>query len=288
MKRLSKFLVLALIVGGGVAALASAKTVNGCELKSFETKCPGADLHGADLRDAILEFADFSHANLNGADLRGAHLYKALLNGAQLNTAKLSYAYLVRADLSSADLRNANLGGTRLSYADLSGADLRGARFCQTIMPDGNVNNSDCGLHRPGTSAPEPRLGEWTNNKQPPFTTTLQVQRVTTETRTDDGKRVTVTREDYFRLANLVLNPGPVFPPTCTGHFGDVPIVYGRFSALLERGWVSIDGEVLNPTTIRFSDRCALPPYDTEEFDLHPVAAARHRGRPTGTPGFTG
>jgi hypothetical protein len=77
MKRLCQLLVLALIVGGGVfAALAAAKTINGCEIKAF-TRCPGADLRGADLHEADLAHAYLLGANLDGAYLRGADLGRA-------------------------------------------------------------------------------------------------------------------------------------------------------------------------------------------------------------------
>ena len=55
----------------------------------------GADLHGADLREANLyradlRGADLSEADLRGADLRGADLYEADLRGANLRGANLS------------------------------------------------------------------------------------------------------------------------------------------------------------------------------------------------------
>ena len=67
----------------------------------------GANLRGADLRDADLYGADLRDADLYGADLRGADLYGA--------------------DLRGADLYGANLYGANLRGADLYGADLRGA-----------------------------------------------------------------------------------------------------------------------------------------------------------------
>jgi hypothetical protein len=174
MKRLSKFLVLALIVGGGVAGLASAKTINGCEIKP-RTHCPGADLRGADLSganlfSANLSHADLSHAELFSADLReadlsgadlsaadltdanltGANLSGINLSGADLRRAKLHPANLRNAIMSHADLSSADLGGADLSGADLSGANvhranLYGATFCHTRMYDGSENNSGCG-----------------------------------------------------------------------------------------------------------------------------------------------
>ena len=70
----------------------------------------GADLRGADLRDANLRGADLCGANLRGADLRDADLYGA--------------------DLRGADLRDAYLSG-----ADLRGANLRDAKGCYLSCP---------------------------------------------------------------------------------------------------------------------------------------------------------
>ena len=64
----------------------------------IERLVSGADLYGADLRDA----------NLRGADLRGANLSGADLYGANLRDANLSDA-----DLYGADLRDANLRGAK-------------------------------------------------------------------------------------------------------------------------------------------------------------------------------
>jgi len=73
-------------------------------------------------------------ANLRGADLRGANLREANLRGADLREADLSEAnlrgaYLRGADLYRADLSGAYLRGADLSEADLSGAYLRGANL---------------------------------------------------------------------------------------------------------------------------------------------------------------
>jgi len=71
----------------------------------------GADLSGADLRDAYLRGAD-----LSGADLRDADLRDADLSGADLRD-----AYLRGADLSGADLRDADLRGAELQNAKFYG-----------------------------------------------------------------------------------------------------------------------------------------------------------------------
>ena len=77
----------------------------------------GANLHGADLREADLRGANLHGADLREADLRGANLHEADLHGANLRWA----------DLHGADLHGANLHGADLREADLRGADLRWA-----------------------------------------------------------------------------------------------------------------------------------------------------------------
>jgi uncharacterized protein YjbI with pentapeptide repeats len=69
----------------------------------------GADLAGADLRDAHLYSPDLSAADIRGADLRGARLGLA--------------------DLTGADLRDANLHGADLSLATCAGADFTRANL---------------------------------------------------------------------------------------------------------------------------------------------------------------
>lgn len=68
-----------------------------------------ANLYGANLRGADLLGAELRNANLLGADLRGADLRNANLLGANLQDAYLRNANLQDADLRGADLRGANL-----------------------------------------------------------------------------------------------------------------------------------------------------------------------------------
>jgi|SRR5579859_256293 len=95
-------------------------TVNGQE---YDIQ-PGADLYGADLREANLYGANLRGADLYGADLREANLREADLRGADLYGADLR-----EANLREADLRGANLYGANLYEADLYGANLRGANL---------------------------------------------------------------------------------------------------------------------------------------------------------------
>ena len=91
--------------------------------------CRGCDLSGANLSLADLAGADLENANLANADLSGARLV-----GAKLAGSSLIGANLISTDLSDADLSDANL--TR--------AFIRATRFCDTVMPDGRIDNSGC------------------------------------------------------------------------------------------------------------------------------------------------
>ncbi|ENY9945282.1 pentapeptide repeat-containing protein [Salmonella enterica subsp. enterica serovar Newport] len=98
----------------------------------------GADLYGADLRDANL-----CGANLYGADLRDAYLCDADLRGADLRGANLCGANLYGADLYGADLRDANLRDANLCGANLYGADLRGADLRDANLCGANLYGAD-------------------------------------------------------------------------------------------------------------------------------------------------
>ncbi len=307
MKRLSQFLVLALIVGAGFAAFASAETIRGCEIKPG-TECWGADLRDANLFDAHLEDAVLVDADLRGAHMEAAHMSSAYLNGANMNRARLDGAdlehahlpgaqlesgYLYGARLNGASLEIADLKGARLNGADLRGADLRnanlrgadflganlrsiqtdGATFCHTIMPDGTENNSDCGAQLRGTNPPEPRLGEWQGaSGDAVIIVTLQVQWLKVEI--DNGRGV--TRDDHFRLADItvVADRG-----ACRMDFGAVRIGrYGHFADIqpLDHGSRFLSGDVVNPTEISLdigwpSD--AECPRTFFAGELHPVGA---------------
>ena len=87
-------------------------------------------LRDANLSNAYLNYADLSEANLTRTDFTGADLSNAYLN--------------------DVDLSQSNLTAVKLAGADLTGAILNGVKyyrdaiFCNTSMPDGVINNSDC------------------------------------------------------------------------------------------------------------------------------------------------
>ena len=93
------------------------------EAKGERAYLINTDLSQADLRGANLCGADLKDANLRGVDLRGA-----ILCGADLKDADLYGADLRGANLCGADLRGANLMDAYLSEADLKYANLYGAK----------------------------------------------------------------------------------------------------------------------------------------------------------------
>ena len=97
----------------------------------------GADLSGANLRGADLRDADLGGANLRGADLRDADL-----GGANLRDADLRDANFFNADLGDANLRDANLIGADLCDAYLSGANLRGADLRDADLGDAYLSGA--------------------------------------------------------------------------------------------------------------------------------------------------
>lgn len=83
---------------------------------------------------ANLSKCDFSGQNLSGRDFSRTNLDKANFNSTDLTNANFSGANFGRSNLTGADLTGAKV----------SGANLGSAKFCNTIMPDGSVNDSDC------------------------------------------------------------------------------------------------------------------------------------------------
>jgi uncharacterized protein YjbI with pentapeptide repeats len=146
--------------------------------KQIHKIAPGENLKGVDMSGFIFNNTDLSKANLTRANLNRTHfsglpsrfqkdtyLNGATLRGANIKNATFSDASLVEANLSNADLSNtllhnsnlerANLRNANLRKVNLSGANLKnakflkranleGAIFCETTMPNGEVNNESC------------------------------------------------------------------------------------------------------------------------------------------------
>lgn len=146
--------------------------------KQIHKLAPGENLKGVDMSGFIFDNTDLSKANLtranlnrthfsglpsrfqkntylNGATLRGANiknatfsdvsLVEANLSNADLSNTSLHNSNLERANLRNANLRKVNLSGANLKNAKfLKRANLEGAIFCETTMPNGEVNNESC------------------------------------------------------------------------------------------------------------------------------------------------
>lgn len=86
--------------------------------------------------------ANVSRCNLAGytsttpLDCTGCNISRANLRGANLSGANLT-----RANLSGSCLVNATLSGATIA----NNTNLANAVFCNTVMPDGSINNSGCG-----------------------------------------------------------------------------------------------------------------------------------------------
>ncbi len=126
----------------------------------------GSSMERANFWVADLQFADFTAAYLRSADFKDAYMDGTILNGADLREALLDYSYLPNAqfngaDLFGADLSNASFLEEQLSFDNDPGSDnynsdfrarnmeearmaLQSAKLCNTIMPDGTVENRDC------------------------------------------------------------------------------------------------------------------------------------------------
>ena len=154
-----KHLILSLMVFGGFQALSIncdisnykefiynkkatdkliKKTGKGCYLKKADLSgahLSKANLQYADLEDANLTKADLTKADLEDANLTKADLTKADLEDANLNGANLSKAFLSGANLNWADLRKANLAEANLLNAYLYEANLTGASLIKVLFP---------------------------------------------------------------------------------------------------------------------------------------------------------
>jgi hypothetical protein len=121
---MKRFITVAILVFVSTHVLAYDK--NDCNQVLFgdPNDCPNCNLFKLDLHEMDLSGKDYNNANFRGANLRWANL-----NGSNLSNARLSQA---------------DLTGANLFQANIAGAQFTGAIFCETTMPDGQVNNSEC------------------------------------------------------------------------------------------------------------------------------------------------
>ncbi len=106
----------------------------------------GANLNNAILRDSFLALANLARASLNGADLRNATLWGTDLSLTRIVRADLSGARLLRAKLDNTDLTESNLDGTDISLASLFGTILNGANLYRAQCAA--TTFADCDLSR--------------------------------------------------------------------------------------------------------------------------------------------
>jgi uncharacterized protein YjbI with pentapeptide repeats len=96
--------------------------------------------HALDRVAATIEDrANLKGANLRRADVQWANLYGADLREANLGRTNLGEADLTEANLSGADLSEANLIDVKLDYADLTGA-----KFWETQRAGWSIKNVVC------------------------------------------------------------------------------------------------------------------------------------------------
>jgi uncharacterized protein YjbI with pentapeptide repeats len=104
----------------------------------------GADLTEADLSIASVLWSDLSETNLHNAAMQKINLYFSDLRGANLTDADLQGAKLWRVNMIGANLKGANLTDADLTKAIMNNSDLNGPVYCNTIMPNGILNNAGC------------------------------------------------------------------------------------------------------------------------------------------------
>lgn len=104
---------------------------------------PDADLHGANLENAVLTNAILFGADLHGAVLKNANLRKAILKDANISNALLDSADLFDAYLSNAFLDSSNLRDAGLDSADLTGAHLKNTNFVRANLQGAILNRAD-------------------------------------------------------------------------------------------------------------------------------------------------
>ncbi|MBU2532114.1 MAG: pentapeptide repeat-containing protein, partial [Alphaproteobacteria bacterium] len=90
---------------------------------------------GAKAQGAIFLIANLEGADLTGAQLQYADFSSSFMQGITLEHAQLQGANLRDADLDSAYMRRARLQGADMTGANLIGADIRQAMVWQTLPP---------------------------------------------------------------------------------------------------------------------------------------------------------
>ena len=115
-------------------------------LKSHDLR--SADLHGADLRCAILNHGDFTGAELYGADLRHASAVRSNFTECNLSSARLDGMYADGAtftgcSMSQSTLRDAKFQISDFSRANFLGSDLTCASFAGSEFSKAKLTNAE-------------------------------------------------------------------------------------------------------------------------------------------------
>jgi uncharacterized protein YjbI with pentapeptide repeats len=102
-----------------------------------------AVLHHTKLIEAELEGARFKNASLGSANLSKAHVYYVDLTGANLSSADFTEAWIFRSNFTGANLTNAKLNGTNFAETELKFALLNGADFTGSKL-GANFSGAKC------------------------------------------------------------------------------------------------------------------------------------------------
>jgi len=118
-----------------------------CNLSDAQLQ--GQDFSGADMSEALLKGINLSDTKLVGCWFTRSRVQNANFENADLSTALMDYANFTGVNFKGAKLDGAKLNFANLTNANLKGASLknttiRGVLFCNTTMPDGEINNSGC------------------------------------------------------------------------------------------------------------------------------------------------
>ena len=123
-----------------------AATSDCCGTKQCAPPKPGSNRAGCDFAGQ-----SFAGADQHGSTFRGIDGRDATFTATDNHGSTFAAACLQGASFRRANLRGATWGGACLFGADFTGADLGEATtfadvlFCGTVMPDGSVNDRDCG-----------------------------------------------------------------------------------------------------------------------------------------------
>ncbi len=127
--RRAAIIAMTLASGLGIAQVAHGADPGDVQRLLKTGKCEKCNLVGADLQGANLRDAELKESNLEAANLKGANLQNA-----NFKRANLRYANFKGAIIQDTDFSEANLQGAMVDYQELERGD---AKVCNAIMPNG-------------------------------------------------------------------------------------------------------------------------------------------------------